>query len=263
MKKKMFITISLFLILISYGCEELNDIGEIDIRQSVFIDLSVNREQQEYYIYETLSINDPLGGYPFGSNDNFFVDDAVITLIDENGNSFSQFSLAFRDSSSVTYKYITNMVPLDIQEDSKYKVIIKSGDETISGEVNTLKKITGFSASLLETNVEELNGIAVWDDIEEAKYYILKTTYFFSGHPLDGSGMVPIYTEILTKQDEYKQEFHNFNNQYWDSLRVRVIACDENIYKHFIEENDQVNITNAYGYLASTSIADTVFVLKK
>lgn len=262
MKKKMFITILLFLFFILYGCEELNDIGEIDIHQSVFIDLSVNREQQEYYIYETLSINEPLGGYPFGSNDNSFVDDADITLIDENGNSFRQFSLALRDSFYVTRKYITNTTPINIKENSKYKVVIKNGDEIISGEVNTLKKITGFSASLPDANDEELNGIAVWDDVEDAKYYMLQATFFLSDS-LIGLKYISFLTKILTKQDRYSQEFHQMNAKYWDSLRVRIIACDENIYKHFIEENDQVNISNAYGYIGSSSIADTMLILKE
>lgn len=254
----------LFSFFVLSGCENLNDTGEIDIHQSVFIDLSVNRKKQEFLIYETLSINDPVNEYPFGSRDNYFIDDALITLIDESGSEFSDFILQLKEPSYTSRKYFTNNTSINIKPNSNYQVVVQVDDELVTGNVKTLERITGFSAELFETSADEpLNGIANWNNIKGASYYELITTYFFNNNDsLGGLGSVSTHKEILTLKENYSEEFKSYTVWDWDSLKVSVIAYDENIYKHFFEHNHKVNIENAFGYIGSSSAVDTTVILK-
>ncbi|MGD8779630.1 MAG: hypothetical protein PVH88_11790 [Ignavibacteria bacterium] len=263
MEKRTFITISFILFLFFNGCENLNDTGQIEIHQSVFIDVSVNRDQQEYYVYNTLDISETLEGWPFSAYDEAFADNAVITITGEDGISYSDFCMNLRDSIFIKRKYITNTSKLNLKPDTKYKVSIEYNGETVTGEVKTLKEIPGFYTTVAQNDSDYVKGELFWDDLEDAEFYVSGKIYYDKKKTVSElDEYIWVMTEFLEKQANYQEKF-SIRKPYknYDSVKVAIIACDENIYKHFYEDNGQVNVTdNAYGYIGSSIIADTTFV---
>ena len=254
------------------SCENLNDIGSIDTDYSVFINLTVNQDKQEFYVYRTLPLDSAIHGYPFGSNDEFFVDNPYIAFIDEKGNTFDSFSLQIRQPIVTPHgnyyptdaKYIANIAEFDVKPNCEYRMIIEIDNSLVESTVKTLKKINTFKIEFgpeepFEDRTRTLYNLS-WENVPQSKYYILKRDHYRmlqsvwdSTHFVDS---IEREDFIFADQTNYSKEF--FLSFQYDSLRITLTAFDDNIYKHFFEKNDQVNVKNAYGYAGSSSVIDTL-----
>jgi hypothetical protein len=272
MRIKTFYLTFLALILFT-TCENLNDIGSLDTEYSVFINLTVNRDKQELFFYNTLAIDSAINGYPFGSNDEFFVDNPYLSFTDEEGNTFDNFALEQRPVGSMNRKYITNMSPFQVLPETEYKVFIQMDNVNIESRVKSLPK---FDELNIELGPDETDGETIsipmtlsWDNITHSKYYIMERKYYHTIQITDStfySGSSNRIDFTLADQENYLRTFSLtsvIESQYvLDSLYIKLTAYDNNLYKHFYEKNDQVNISNAFGYIGSSSVVDTVITFR-
>lgn len=266
MRIKTFFLTFLALILFT-ACENLNDIGSLDTKYSVFINLTVNQNKQEFYFYKTLPIEVAINGYPFGSNDEFFVGNPYISFTDENGNIFDNFILEMRPEGYINRKYITNNSEFFIIPESGYKVQIQIDDVEIESTINTLPKIDSYK---LEFGEEKNEGgliitpiIFSWKNIDNAMYYIVERIHYYTYQFNDST----LFSSSNNKFDYFHADqavyaiTYNTSSES-DSLKITLTAFDINLFQHFLQKNDQVNLTNAYGYIGSSSVIDTLIKLK-
>lgn len=177
MRIKTFYLTFLALILFS-SCENLNDIGSLDTKYSVFVNLTVNQNKQEFYFYRTLPIDSAINNYPFGSNDEFFVFDPYILFTDETGNVFDNFILNKKPEGYINRNYITNLTEFNVQPNTEYKTYIQIDNVSIESSVKSLPKIERLN---IEFGDEEVDGdiyvtpvTLSWQNTLNAKYYILE-----------------------------------------------------------------------------------------
>lgn len=268
MRTILFLSVLITIFALA-SCENLNDLGSLDTEYSVFINLTVNQDKQEFYTYRTLPIDTAINGYPFGSNDDFFVDNPYLSFTNEDGNVFDNFSLEQRPEGYINRKYIANMTPFKILPETEYKVHIEMDDVSIESTVKSLPIIEKLK---IEFGPEVSDGEEIiipmtlsWDNITQSKYYIMDRIYYRTFQINDStfySGPTSRIDFTLANQENYLRTFSitsKIESEFiLDSLYIKLTAFDHNLYKHFYEKNDRVNVNNAYGYIGSSSVIDTL-----
>lgn len=264
MRTKFFLL--LLIIVIVSSCENLNDIGSIDTDYSVFINLTVNQDKQEFYVYRTLPIDSAINGYPYGSNDEFFIDKPYIAFTDEDGNVFDNFALEQRRAGYVNRKFTTNQSNFDVLENEIYTLRINVNDDIISSEVKTLSKIDNFEidiGDLVEEGSDKSREVTIyWGNPSNSHYFIFDREYYYVDSVFYNDSLYLFEASpnrsdyIAADKDFYSRQYKV--NKVIDSLYIKITAYDENHHKHFYRHNDQVNVKNAYGYVGSSSVIDTL-----
>lgn len=266
MRIKTFFLTFLALILFT-TCENLNDIGSLDTKYSVFINLTVHQNKQEFYCYRTLPIEIAINGYPFGSNDDFFVDNSYISFTDENENIFDNFIMEMRPDGYINRKYITNNSEFYVIPEIEYTLQLQIDDVVIKSTVKTLPKIDIYKLEFGEEKNE--GGLIItpivfsWENIDNAMYYIVERIHYYTYQFNDSTSLSSsnnIFDYFHADQKDYEITYNTSSES--DSLKITLTAFDINLFQHFLQKNDQVNLTNAYGYIGSSSVIDTLIKLK-
>lgn len=245
MRTKIKILMSLFVVL-NFSCENLSDPGEIEIRNSVFINLMIN-SKQKFFIYKTIDFKTPTDfGYQLSDFDKYFVDDAIISLSDSL-NTYENFIIE-RDSSDV--RFYTLAQSENFRTDTKYSLSINSNGQNISGSTFTpgdFNIISPLDNEVISFSGNKFNIGIEWSKSKNAKGYVVNISYqyydeYFNRY-LQGS-----LGEIIFDTSYTYSSFAAPS----DSVLILIMAFDENYYNHIFEGIDKSGINGAYGYFGSS-----------
>jgi len=246
MKTNIKILMSLLTIL-NLSCENLSDPGEIEIKNSVFINLIING-RQKFYIYNTVDFETTTrDDFLLYSFDKYFVDGAVISLSDST-STYNDFII---EKDSLNTRYYTLTGNNNFKTDTKYTLSINSNGQNINGSTITpgdFNLISPVDNQIVHPTGNKFSIGIKWSKSNNAKGYLVNVSY-------------PFYYEPLNYHDKYTAEEIIFDDTSYtyshfliptDSVSITVMAFDENYYNHVFEGKNSSGIKGAYGYFGSS-----------
>lgn len=258
------------LLIIASGCEDLNNPGEIKIKNSLFFNLQVNSPQQHVYIYRDTDIS---GRTEYNAADpliNFFEKNSEVSLKDEISNNYIYFKLVtdtVKDSYLLNpYKpYYTNIAAFEAKPLADYYLSVNADGNIITGKVTTPGDFTITSPRKGDIirghlNLEKL--VFRWSGSKNAKGYIVKV------YVKDKYYDMPIENFYMSDWAGYKTTDTSLafqSNMYYSQAVasgecvIRIIAYDDNYYQHYFSKKETVGLSGAYGCFSSSVVKEVRF----
>ncbi|MGE5353487.1 MAG: hypothetical protein ACM3P0_15490 [Acidobacteriota bacterium] len=276
MKKNIIFILASVILLIASGCENLNNPGEIKIKNSLFFNLQANSSRQQVFIYKNPDLS---GRTEYDAADpfiNFFNKDAVVTLKDmlsaestgftltEDTLDFSHYISYYNNSgrtSPTPYKpYYTNSAAFEVKPLTDYYLSVNADGNIITGQVTT----PGDFEITSPGNAEEKRGLQnlrsttiTWNQSKNAAGYIVNIICLMRFYDFQDS--------------TWRVENSNVRSRFWATtscrvgdflspysdvqsgpVLIRVEAYDNNYVEHYQNKNESVGLNNAYGCFSSS-----------
>ena len=270
MKKNFIYTIVLIALVFSSGCEDLNNPGEIKIKNSLFFNLQVNSSHQHVYIYRNPDIS---GRTEYDAADpyvNFFNRDAEVTLKDLINGKDIYFKFV-TDTMKSSYlpnpikSSFTNSGTFEAKPLTDYYLSVKADGNVIIGKVTTPGDFDITSPRKGEIirghlNLEKL--VFRWSSSKNAKGYIvrvyLKDKYYDNPveffYMSDWAGYKTTDTVVAFKPPVfYSQSVAS------GECIIRIIAHDDNYFQHYYNKKEIVGLNGAYGCFSSSVTKEVRF----
>lgn len=262
----------LFISLIFVSCENLNEPGELKYHNSLLFNLFVNKNEQQIYIYNTLKPDD-FGKTQLFSGSYFaehIVERAKIKIYSDN-QLYSNFEIKeiVLDDIGMTNKYYTNLNKMKLSPNTIYNLEIESNNEIIKGRTLTpgdFNILNYNSRNFIVSDSQQQINIE-WDKSNNSKFYKvnLYTAYTSSRINNNDTIVIKIGFDYIREFKIIYDEKRTYDFQFdpvFDSVKVEVVAFDENYYDHITTDEENTGIENAYGYFGSAVIKEVIFINK-
>ncbi|MBL1215082.1 MAG: hypothetical protein HND52_17085 [Ignavibacteriae bacterium] len=260
MLKRILKYLFYIFILLFQACENLNEPGETEFKNSVILQLQNGNAKQQLYVYHTFPISFSLGDPLFlDGYSNPLANDAAISII-HGDTVYSDFIIEFRDSTK-RHKYYTNASNLFIEPNSEYDIKVESNGELIEGHLKTIGDFEIIEVNLEENNAASFSLVNIkWGKADQAKFYSVSVSYkYWFNDPRTGdsvkysvSGYPFLFDPDTANGENYFSKQLKIRSNA-DSLEIEINAYDQNSYNYFVEKIQRVGIENAYGYLGSNT----------
>ena len=254
------------------ACEDLNSTGEMNTNNSVVFILTSGLEKQKIYFFRTLKNNEGIGSYPYGILNDFINEGATIK-IDDGRSVFSDFVIEtytndFNDFDSRSTKYYVNASKFDVLPSTVYNLDISYEGEEISGSAKTpgsfkILNLPPRDTLFVENRNDEIKINIKWSESKNAAFYSVirriamvdSTTDFRIKFDFDFpfSGSPPIGT-----QKEYLCSFPSRA----DSIRIDVVAYDQNTYAHLFDGKPSKGLINALGVFGAATVSSETIIIQ-
>ena len=167
MKDKCFISL-VFLMVIIYSCENLNEPVGVEYPLSISSILEVNRSRQEIQLYKALNYEEYIDYYDYGQ---YFIKGAEINII-ENNNVFSDFSLyEKRESYHGNSFFYGNNTKLAIVPGRQYELNVNVNGSEMKGITNVPGDFTiNIPTGIRSEDIIDLE--VTWTKSESAMFYL-------------------------------------------------------------------------------------------
>jgi len=247
LKYKFF---GLAILVFIAGCD-LPTISPSDVNNfSVLCLLKTDSSYQEVQIYQTADLNK--------NEEKIIYQNADISLLNDNG-IISKF-IMYKRSGDRFYRSVNKV---NLSADSIYHIAIQTESTKITGTTKFPKdfKIINYSNNqTIELIDNELNINVYWSKSINAYGYIVNVTYPIK-FQIDSSNY-EIYNGIRTlntTDSNYSfQRIFNPPFSIGDSIKIEILAYDENYYKHLFDNYSIAGLDNAYGYFGAGVIKQLI-----
>lgn len=270
MKKNFISSIVLIALVFSSGCEDLNNPGEIKIKNSLFFNLQVNSSQQHVYIYRNPDIS---GSAEYKAADpliNFFDKNAEISLRDNiNGKDISfKFIIDTVKDPSLLNPFkpsFTNSTAFEAKPLADYYLSVNTDNNAIIGKVTTPGDFEILSPNEGEVvrghkNLEKL--VYRWTSSKNAKGYIVRS-YFkdkYYDEPVENFYMCDWAGSITFDTTQIFQHLSYYSERIASGeCIIRIIAFDDNFFQHYYNMKEIVGLSGAYGCFSSSVVKEVKF----
>lgn len=264
MKRRNIIYIICFIIYaFLQGCEDLNNPGEIKIKNSLFYELKVYDTVQHVYIYR----NPDISGHPEDKAADPYIDlfnkNAEVTITDRIEGKTAIYTLALdtvKDSylSNPYTLYFTNSKSFKTKPLTNYYLNVSTGGDIITGSVTT----PGDFQILAPVKGEVIKGSRnldkytfKWNSSQNAKGYIARL-YLYDKF-LNRQVWLDYRTQDTTMDFKSMQLFSMGMNS--GDLILRIIAYDDNYFQHYFNKKESVGLNGAYGCFSSSVVKEVRF----
>jgi len=271
MKIILNIIFILLITVVLFSCDNLNKPGKIPIKNSFLYNLEVNAPKQEIFIYRTLDLSEPIENIPFEfslkQDDKYFVENAQLFLTNSE-NNLSNFLV---EKSEKGYRFYTEGEFFIFKPETKYIIKVTANNQQFTGQTTTPGNFKILSPIDYDT-LSYFEGIKVeanWTKSKNAKFYLAKlfiaeidTINSDEGQfitVLDFSRA--IRTEAIFNNDLSTNFNLPFRNR-TDSIKIEILAFDENYYNHIFNGYQSSGLENAFGYFGSSILKSVVVYFK-
>lgn len=272
MKKNIILIIASVLPVIISGCENLNNPGEIKIKNSLFFNLQVNSSRQQLYIYKNPDLSGRPDAFAADPYFNFFNRNAEVTLKDIPGGQSTSFKLTqdtvnyssyYSGYSSLNpYKpYYTNSMAFKVKPLTDYYLSVNADGNLITGKITTPGdfKITSPRSAEEKRGISNLlNSSITWNKSINAAGYMVTVIcpmrfYDFQ----DSTWKVENYSArssfwAATTSCRVGDVLSYYTDVQSGSVVIRVEAYDNNYVEHYWNKKEPVGLNNAYGCFSSS-----------
>lgn len=270
MKKNIIFIIALVFLVITSGCEDLNNPGEIIIKNSLFFNLQVNSSQQHVFIYRNPDISRRTEYNAADGLINFFDKNAEITLKDNiNGKNiyFKYVTDTVKSSylSNPIKPSFTNSGAFEAKPLADYYLSVNTDNNVITGKVTTpgdFEITSPRNGEVIRGHLNLENLTFKWSSCKNAKGYIVR---------------------VYVKDKYYDEPIENFYMSDWAGYRttdtamafqsrgyysqriasgeciIRIIAYDDNYFQHYFNKKEIVGLSGAYGCFSSSVVKEVKF----
>ncbi len=237
-----------FFILNFWSCVSPNEPGNPKSNYSVLFNLTANADSQKIYIYRIADNN----GYVYNNNlGEYSVKTANISLSNSifNYSNFIIKDVQQRNNPFSKGAYYTNSDSLKIFSSTQYYLNININGSGIKGMVTTPDDFNILSP-LPNSTINANDSINItWTSSYTIKGYIIIITQ--TGVPLYNDDFDTFYgKDSFITQDTSFVSSSNFISE--GSIKIDILAYDENYYNHFINNVPNSGIDGAYGYFAAS-----------
>ncbi|MCU7495432.1 MAG: hypothetical protein HF314_10085 [Ignavibacteria bacterium] len=269
MKKNIIILIASVLLIVSPGCEDLNNPGEIKTKNSLFFNLQVNSPQQHVYIYRNPDIT---GSMEYNAADpyvNFFNKDAEITLKDMLNGQSTSFKLAQDTLDGSSYytgysysnpyrPYYTNSVALNAKPLRDYFLSVNADGNSITGKVTTpgdFEIVSPHEGEVVRGQLNLAKFLFRWRSSENAKGYTVRINV------IEKNFNKPVWISFVTYDTSKDLQSLSLLMSIFGSgiYTLQVIAFDENYFQHYYNKKEIVGLNGAYGCFSSSVVKEVRF----
>ncbi|MBK7104325.1 MAG: hypothetical protein IPH62_03480 [Ignavibacteriae bacterium] len=242
----------LFLLLFTFGCEIPNEYLNKKFQYSLIFNLTVNQENQEFYIYRL--VDDELE-FESGSPDRYFERSANI-LLNNDELSFNSFIVKKIPNNSIfsrTLSY-TNSNELILKPSTNYKINVSVNDIIITGNTKTPADFNIISpannSTIKLTDLQNEGSIIIkWQKSLTAKGYIGQISQHFYREWQDTTYEALENFEFIIQDTTFI--YTDFINS-TGTMEINIFAYDENYHNHFIEKIEPTGVEGGYGYFVSS-----------
>jgi len=253
---KLFVVLLFFSIF--FGCESPNSPEKTGFNYSVLFNLTANTDNQKIYIYSTADNN----GYVYNDNiGKYTVKTANISLSNSVFN-FSNFiikEVSQWDNNFSKGAYYTNSDSLKIFSSTQYYLNININGSGIKGMVTTPDDFNILSP-LPNSTINANDSINItWTSSYTAKGYlidIVKTdTFSFNDS---------VYTYNREQSFITQGTSFIFSSNFISegTIKIDILAYDENYYNYIINDVPNSGIDSAYGYFAASVLKSVTVNVK-
>lgn len=269
MKKNIIFIIASVLLIISSGCEDLNNTGEIKTKNSILYRLRVNASSQKLLIYRIAGMSELRADSSADMYYNFFNRNAEITLKDlQSGEStgfmLSQDTLDSRyDLSYYKNPYLpfyTNKKPFNAKPGTDYLLSVSTGVDVITGRLTTpgdFEITSPRSAEEIRGARNLINYNITWNKSKNAAGYFVSVTCPMRLFYPDSTWKVQYINDGSDIIGSTSCRLGDIFKYYSDAIQsgsivIRVESYDFNYVQHYRNLKESVGLNNAYGCFSSS-----------
>lgn len=236
--------------ILTLGCDSPNYPNRIEYKNNVLLNLIVNENNQEFYIYNTVDYVDRNDSTKYVKLGDIFVKNANIN-IHTNNYSFNNFVIK-EAPTKLNYSkgfYYTNNKELSLQSNTQYFLEIAIENETIYGTTTSPGDFNILEPK--DNSITQRNSnrdiVIKWSKSKSAYGYICKIFQ-------EGSIILPDSSNYHFKNEYtiYSKDTLLVQKLTTGSTEINVFAFDENYYNHTFGEMPSVGLDGAYGYFGSS-----------
>ncbi|HEX2865818.1 MAG TPA: hypothetical protein VHO03_02190 [Ignavibacteriales bacterium] len=270
MKKNLINIIAAMLLIISSGCEDLNNPGEIKIKNSLFFNLQVNSSRQHVYIYRNPDLSGRSDYYAADPFANFFNKDAVVTLKETSGAQstgftltqdtvdFSSFYSGYYSSPNPYKPYYTNSGVFEAKPLTDYYLSVNADGEIVTGKVTTPGdfNITSPREGQVIRAAQNLDKfILSWSSSKNAMKYDVRINF------VDAYFKEPVWFSFGTADTSIVFKSLGLNSKGIASggCILQIVAFDDNYIQHYYNKKEIVGLSGAYGCFSSSVVREVRF----
>lgn len=276
MKKNIIFIIALVLIVISSGCEDLNNPGEVKTKNSILYQLRVNAPRQQLFIYRIAGMAERRD---FSARDmyyDFFNRNAEISLKDLQSGQSTGFMLTqdtlpgYSGYTSSSYAnpcqpYYTDNGPLSPEPSTDYVLSVNAGGDIITGKVTTPGdfEITAPKKSEVIRGMYDLYHYTVrWNKSPNAMGYFVRfyCPFKFRDDPVENHYPAG-YRDVMADTSCALENIIFIFGDYILSgeCTIQIEAYDNNYVQHYRNMKESVGLNGAYGCFSSSLIKEVKF----
>ncbi len=252
----------LFKIFLLYGCQQPNDIGDIEFSNSILFNLIVNQKEQEIYIYRSTLNNN---SNDFENFPEYFVDNAIISL-DGNNFSYNKFKIANAHQSGFLSKgnFYTNTEDFILVPKTSYSIAISINDLNITGSTHSPDDFEILSPKQnaivnLQSIFNEAKLHLSWSKSSSAKGYIGKVIQPYLATYPDTSFMSVRESSFITQDTSFIFSAGGYRK---GDAEIIILAYDQNLHNHYFENIPSAGVEGAYGYFGSSVLKKVIINFK-
>ena len=235
--------IALFILSFLYGCESVTQDEEL-LKYNVVCLLSNLESPQKVYIFKTANLSEAQYWFyrvprqwEFNYADfirSYVVKDARVRILSED----SVFIFKYASIDSLCYS--EDGEKISIESGKVYKLNIEtadgfliSGETKVPGKIEILEPKNGDTVKAIKNQLNQVSVKIKWTKSEDAYGYLIN--YGLDYHFTVDTGLNFIFN---IPQDEREAV-------------IKVLAVDENFYKHYYYKINKSGLRNAYGFFGS------------
>ena len=244
------------LIVISYSCTNLNDLGPID-DTSVLCVIVANQDPQRFFIYRTASLNEPDAGFvPFEVKfSQFFIDNASVAVNDVLKAYPFKLQLDTLGGAIVRKSFVPESL-LTVQPGGAYSLSVVRGSTVIQGAT----RVPGNFSIIRPLDGQVFSGLKrklriefAWTSSDNSQCYSVNITQYYRT-PLS---LIP-QTHSFDVFDTLFTMPYDLDVYSPDSLNLEIYSFDKNYYHHRFKSVARSGITGGYGYFGSAVLKKLV-----
>ena len=255
----------LLLLIIFYSCENLNEPVGIQYGISISSLLEANRNIQEIQLFQALNLDDTIDYKYYGRH---FIKGAQIK-ISENNNVYSNFAL-FEKNEMYNGKsfFYGNDSEFKIMPGNQYNLEIVADEIRITGVTTVPGDFQILEPSKNKMKIEDIINMELsWTKSDSAYLYSWDYRIAYQSQSdssiYHGFKVIPLPSGNYTENERATFEYYYSIYMEIDSLLISITAYDKNAYNHFIKEDNNAGVTNAYGVFGSSVTKTAVIVIDK